>query len=399
MFSRLYPRLRLQISFADLILSLFSGILRTSSEPLPILHKFQQGNKQILVTLSVRTAFDLLLQSLKLPPGSEVLMSAVNIRDMVEIVRRHDLIPVPVEIDFNTLEPNIQLLKKLISPNTKILLVAHLFGAVIEVKRLIELCQKHQILFIEDCAQAFCGDRYCGDPQADVSLFSFGPIKSCTALGGAIASIRDVTLVEQMRQIEAAYPQRSELWFYKRVLKYCGLKLFSIPLIYKQLISILSQFKLDPDSTINSLTRGFAQGDLIAKLRYRPPQGMYNLLWHRLRTFDNSWFKSREAKARLLMNHLSPEILYPGNQTYFHSFWVFPILTDNPEALISKLREQGFDATRGNTSLTHLNPEKSFAENYLKAKHLSQQILYLPVSGELPESEVIRLAQLVNLKP
>ena len=399
MFSRLYPRLHLQISFADLLFSLFSGILRTSSEPPPIVQHFQQGNKQILVTLSVRTAFDLLLQSLNLPPGTEVLMSAVNIRDMVEIVRRYDLVPVPVEIDFNTLEPDIQLLESLISPNTKILLAAHLFGAVIEVKPLIELCRKHQILFIEDCAQAFCGDRYCGDPQADVSLFSFGPIKSCTALGGAIASIRDATLAEQMRKIESTYPQRSKLWFYKRVLKYCGLKLLSLPLIYQQLISLLEYFKLDPDATINSFTRGFSQGDLLAKLRYRPPQGMHKLLWHRLRTFDNFWFKNREAKARLLIDRLSPEILYPGNQADFHSFWVFPILTDNPKLLIQKLRENGFDATRGNTSLTHLNQQQYLSENYLKSEHLSKQILYLPVSGELPESEVIRLAQLVNIKP
>jgi len=45
-----------------------------------------------------------------------------------------------------------------------------------------------RFLLVEDCAQAFAGTQYYGYPQADVSLFSFGAIKSCTALGGAVTS-------------------------------------------------------------------------------------------------------------------------------------------------------------------------------------------------------------------
>lgn len=52
-----------------------------------------------LIILSVRSAFDLALRSLRLPPGSEVLLTALTVPDMVGIVRSHGLIPVPVDID------------------------------------------------------------------------------------------------------------------------------------------------------------------------------------------------------------------------------------------------------------------------------------------------------------
>lgn len=52
-----------------------------------------------LITLSVRSAFDLMLRALQLPRGSEVLLSALTVPDMVRIVEMHGLVPVPVDTD------------------------------------------------------------------------------------------------------------------------------------------------------------------------------------------------------------------------------------------------------------------------------------------------------------
>ena len=52
-----------------------------------------------LACLSVRSGFDLWLEALQLPPGSEVLVSAITIRDMVRIIEAHNLVPVPVDLN------------------------------------------------------------------------------------------------------------------------------------------------------------------------------------------------------------------------------------------------------------------------------------------------------------
>ncbi|MBD2539238.1 DegT/DnrJ/EryC1/StrS family aminotransferase [Coleofasciculus sp. FACHB-SPT36] len=431
---KVYPRLRLHISFADLIASLFSflyfpnreqiireiqldwlgrELLETQYDRVKILHK--PGFKRrwdeeidecskVLVTLSVRTALDLLLQSLNLPAGSEVLMSAVNIRDMVDVVKRHGLVPIPVDISLDTLAPDIKLLESLISEKSKVLIVAHLFGSIINLEPYAELCKKHQIFLVEDCAQAFAGDKYHGSKDADISLFSFGPIKSCTALGGAIAIIQERSLAQQMREIEQQYPSKSEPWFFKRILKYFCLKLFSIPWIYYPLLVFLKYLGKNLDSAINSMTRGFSQGDILAKIRYRPPTRMLVLLRRRLRTCNTQWFERRSKNARKFLSLLKPEIPCPGSQTEYNSFWVVPILVSNPPAMMAKLRESGFDATQGNTSLTFIDididnassgdkPATEAAEN---AQRLIQYVLYLPVSESLPENDLLCLAQLIN---
>lgn len=398
----LYPRISLDISFTDLGFSIFSFVYKSKQKEPKILQKFSHNNKQILVTLSVRTAFDLLLEALRLPKGSEIIMSAVNIPDMVEIVKLHGLVPIPVDIFIDTLAPNLDILEKQISAKTRIILVAHLFGTILNLEPIIDIAKKHNLLLIEDCAQAFCGDKYCGDSQADVSLFSFGPIKSCTAIGGAIACLQDQKLTEKMVAILAQYPSKSEFWFFKRVVKYFWLKLLTTPRIYFYLMLVIKLLGFEFDSTINALARNFSKGDIFSRIRYLPPPSLVYLLWHRLNNYDSQLFEQRVARARFLLTLLADKITYPGMQAIDHSFWLVPILVPNPKSLMNTLKSNGFDATRGNTSLIHItnnndnNYIQATKEKLLMPEHLSQQILYLPISEYVPKVALINMAQLIG---
>jgi dTDP-4-amino-4,6-dideoxygalactose transaminase len=397
---KIHPRLRLHISFVELASSLCSFFHFSNREQhLQEIKSFWPIDKQVIVTFTVRTSLDLLLQALNLPHGSEVLMSAINIPDMVEIVKRHHLVPVPVDLKLDTLAPDIELLEQLISSKSRIFIVAHLFGSIIDLEPYAKLCQQHQILLVEDCAQAFAGKQYYGSEDADVTFFSFGPIKSCTALGGAIALIQNENLAEKMRFIERQYPIKSELWFLKRAVKYFCLKTLSIPQIYAKLLALMKLLHRDLDLTINSMTRGFAPGDLLPKIRYRPPNRLLALLQRRLKSCDDRWFSDRSQTARKFISLLLPEITCPGARTTSHSFWLVPVIVNNPEMLMTKLRENGFDATRGNSSLAIDNADNQVPPTSLQpleAQKLMQQILFLPVSPSLPEEELMILGQLVN---
>ena len=139
----------------------------------------------------MRTGFDLWLQSLALPPGSEVLVSAITIRDMVRIIEAHGLVPVPVDVNPEDLSVNVESLRRAVSPRTRAILVAHLFGTRPPLEPILEIARQHNLLVAEDCAQAFAGRHFTGHPEADISMFSFGSIKTATALGGAIVRVRD----------------------------------------------------------------------------------------------------------------------------------------------------------------------------------------------------------------
>ena len=109
------PRKRLEISYNDYLYGIYS-CTKTESEreyyEKRIEKRFEDGNgvHNALTTLSVRTGFDLLLRSLNLPKGSEVICSAVTIKDMIKIIQLHGLIPVPVDLMSDNLEMRTDLL-------------------------------------------------------------------------------------------------------------------------------------------------------------------------------------------------------------------------------------------------------------------------------------------------
>jgi perosamine synthetase len=48
---------------------------------------------------------NLTFQARKYPKGSEVVMMGINIPDMVQIIKEHGLVPVPVDYDIETMSP------------------------------------------------------------------------------------------------------------------------------------------------------------------------------------------------------------------------------------------------------------------------------------------------------
>ena len=67
-----------------------------------------QAKEKCFVSLSVRSALDCFLQVRKYPRGTEVLMTAINIPDMVQIFNEHGLVPIPVDIDPYTMSPSLE---------------------------------------------------------------------------------------------------------------------------------------------------------------------------------------------------------------------------------------------------------------------------------------------------
>lgn len=104
---KLYPYacLNIDCTWADWLRGLRRAIHTSENrnELLFQLHRLFTKEDNAIVTVSVRTILDLYLLAKNFPKGSEVLMSAVNIPELTKIIRFHGLIPVPVDINIDTL--------------------------------------------------------------------------------------------------------------------------------------------------------------------------------------------------------------------------------------------------------------------------------------------------------
>jgi len=344
--------------------------------------------------LSVRSGLDLLLKALELPPGSEVLVSALTIPDMVRIIEHHGLVAVPIDLHDEDVSPRVELLEKLVTEKTKAILVAQLFGVRFDLAPIVEFARQHNLILIEDCAQAFEGDRYRGHDEADVSMFSFGPIKTATALGGGIFRVKDETLLVRMRELQAAYPAQSRWFFRKRVLFYILLKILGGRLAFGLFVRTCRLFGKDFDEVLNGSIRNFPEDQFFASLREQPSFPLLRLIARRIRRYRNEDLDRRAARGALLASLLPPEHC-PGAASKPHSYWVFPLRVPDPPRIVAALREAGFDSTADSSmqpvEATDGRPEATPET----ARVLLKSAIFLPLYGQMSESEIRRMASVL----
>jgi dTDP-4-amino-4,6-dideoxygalactose transaminase len=344
-----------------------------------------------LACLSVRSGFDLLLAALELPAGSEILMSAVTIPDMVRIVDHHGLVAVPIDLDLDTLAPQLEMIEAAITPKTRAIVVAHLFGSRVPLAPMLEIARRHELVCIEDLAQGFAGPGDFKDSGSDAALLSFGPIKTATALGGALARVRNPDLLDKMRRLAAGHPVQSSAAYLRRVLKFGLLKCATTWASYTAIVALLRAVGGDHDRLSARLVRGFPTGDLFSHLRQRPCAALSVALSSRLARFDSERLRGRGERGRNLANRLANRFLVPGHAAAEHSHWIFPVLASDPQRLIERLGQAGYHATQGRSMCAIPAPADRPDLEPRNAQRLLREGVFLPVYPELPAAELERL--------
>ncbi|MFH8408303.1 DegT/DnrJ/EryC1/StrS family aminotransferase [Streptomyces sp. NPDC018019] len=354
------------------------------------------GDERCLAALSVRSALDLALAAASLPRGSEVLMSAVTIPDMWRIVMEHGLVPVPVDLDAGTLLPTAEQWAAAATERTRAVVVAHLFGTQAPLGPLAELAARRGWLLVEDCAQAYSGPDFRGSPGADVSLFSFGPIKTATALGGAVAVVRNPGLLAAMRALHREWPVQGQDAQARRVAKYALLALLTARPVYTGLVAAAGLLGRDHASGLQSTVGAFAGTELLPAIRQRPGPALLDLLDRRLRAPDTTrTVAGRAAVARRLAARLPDPSLVYGASAPVHTYWLCAVPTRDPDATIARLRSVGFDAARP-ASLGAVPAPPGRRQGARTAAHLVRHAVCLPLRPGMPERALARMAAVLD---
>ncbi|HIN80201.1 MAG TPA: DegT/DnrJ/EryC1/StrS aminotransferase family protein [Planctomycetes bacterium] len=145
-------RLTLDINSGHLALTTLDLLLPLDPRgELEAIESVWHGARAPFACLSVRTALDMLLESLEHQSGDEILLSAMTLPTMATVIRSHDLVPVPVDVDPVTMAPSLEQLEERAGPRTRLFLFAHLFGGRSPLDGAMELCRKRGIPVVEDC--------------------------------------------------------------------------------------------------------------------------------------------------------------------------------------------------------------------------------------------------------
>jgi dTDP-4-amino-4,6-dideoxygalactose transaminase len=271
-------------------------------------------------------------------------------------------------------------------------LIAHLFGTSSPLDAQIAAARRHGLLFVEDCAQAFRGRSDTGHPEADVSMFSFGTIKTATALGGGLLRVRDPQVLARMREIQAGYPVQPRGAYLQRLVKYVGLKSLTYRPTFQALVGVLRLMGRDHDRMLNASIRGFPADRLFELIRQQPCAPLLQLLARRIRTFDEARQVRRTERGRQLAADLNGAFPCPAAELRPHVFWVFPLLAERPDDVLAHLRRHGFDGTQGQSMVAIKPPPGREECDPVAAREIVARLLFLPFYGAMPDAELRRMA-------
>jgi dTDP-4-amino-4,6-dideoxygalactose transaminase len=149
-------------------------------------------------------ALELILKSLNIGPGDEVIVPALTWIATAEAVNNVGAEPVFVDIDQNNYTIDVRKIEEKINKKTRAIIAVHLYGSPADMDEITAIAQRSGLFVIEDCAQAH-GAEYSGKKIGTIGIaaaFSFFPSKNLGAFGDAGAVVtNDQELANKVRMI------------------------------------------------------------------------------------------------------------------------------------------------------------------------------------------------------
>lgn len=304
----------------------------------------------------------------KLQKGDEVIVPANTYIASILAVLQADLVPVLVEPKLETFNINPDLIEEKISSKTKAILPVHLYGQLCEMDKIIAISKKHNLLIVEDAAQAHGAcyifqlqSQFTGNslPTNDLSVraesrtqaFSFYPGKNlgCLGDGGAVVT-NDDELAETIKMLRN----------YGSIVKY-----------ENEIIGI--------NSRLDEIQAAF----LNVKLPY----------------LDKENEKRRTIAKHYLSEIKNDKITLPfWNESTNHIFHLFVIRTENRIELSNYLKENGVE------TMIHypIPPHKQKALedwnnlSFPITEKIHQEVLSIPLNSTLTDDEVSKIITIIN---
>ncbi|PRZ45997.1 dTDP-4-amino-4,6-dideoxygalactose transaminase [Tritonibacter scottomollicae] len=235
------------------------------------------GAAAALLTHSCTAALEMAAILCDLEAGDEVIMPSFTFVSTANAVVLRGAVPVFVDIDPNTLNIDPKRVKAAVTSRTRAIIAVHYAGFPADMDALAEIARTHDLVLIEDAAQAY-GSTYKGRPAgslADMAAFSFHETKNIISGEGGALTLTRPDLVERAEIIREKGTNRSR-FFRGQVDKYTWVDLGS-SFLPGELIAAFLHGQLEMEAEIRSRRCGqfdrymAAFADLEAEGRLRRP--------------------------------------------------------------------------------------------------------------------------------
>jgi dTDP-4-amino-4,6-dideoxygalactose transaminase len=159
------------------------------------------GASHALSVSSGTAGMHLLMVALGIKPGDEIITPSMTFASTLNMIILSGAKPVFVDIHYDTLNINADLIEEKINKNTKGIIPVHFAGVPVDIDKILAVAKKHHLFVIEDAAHGL-GSYYKSihvGGWGQVAIFSFHPIKNITTGEGGMIVHNDDQLESRLR--------------------------------------------------------------------------------------------------------------------------------------------------------------------------------------------------------
>ena len=307
------------------------------------------------------SALQLALMSIGIKPGDEVIVPGLTFYAPMNAIISLGAIPVPVDVNLKNYCIDLDLIEKKITSKTKAIIIVHLYGFPLNLKRIKYLRKKYNLKVIEDCAEAigsFNKKKHVG-LNSDISTFSFFGNKTITTGEGGMVITNNRNL------------------YHTALLK--------------------KNHGMSPKQKYYHIEHGlnFRMTNIQAAIGYAQLEQIRKILKKKRKIID----KYKINLKRIKYVNYQPE--YRGD---INSYWLFvimlhPKIAKYKEDLIKIYKKNKYDVRRTFYSLEEMPIRKFYKSNlsHLKnSKIISNSCICLPSFPTLPIREVDKIVKILS---
>lgn len=363
---------------------------------------FYNESKHSVAFPFARTALNFAIKTLNIEKNSEIIMSPITIKAMLDVVISNGLKPIFVDLDKNDLTYDISDLKKKITPNTRLILITYLFGIVPNLKK-FEIIKNKKIRVIEDFSQCLNGkfNRKKTGNYSDIAIYSCSSIKTLDTYGGGLAVTNNKDFYLHLKKFQNTLDKPKRLFLIKKILINLIRTILTNMVIFNYftfyLIKYLNQFNK------NYKMLGDRDKSPIKKMpvdwfrSYTSFQANKGILF--LKKINES-DKIRKNLSKKYIDELKNIITFPlGFNQDQNVYWQFLVYLNDPKIIRDKLLKKGIDTS--STSLEQLNKlsKYGFDFNLKNVNQIYNKTLFLPCFSKLNVSNINKVIfEIINLK-
>ncbi len=295
------------------------------------------GTGYSIATCSGRYALALILKSLGLKQGDEVIVPSYTFYVVPEIIQKLGFKVVFADINPETANIDVAQIKEKLTKKTRAIIATHLFGRPTPLDEIAQLIRGKNIQIIEDCCQAH-GAKYKGRGVGSLGVagfFSLETTKPVNTFGGGVITTNSKELMKSIRDKIEKLPNPSKLELISKIGRAYWEGFLTAPIIFRLLIWPMLLFANMIDINFVGKYQKSKAKERMKVFKFNNMQAKMGI--RQLELLDKNNDK-RVLKANLLIRGIGDKAgILKDDRKNFNIYTAFLVLCNNKDELARKL--------------------------------------------------------------